>query len=42
MSPGIYGTEIQINYLNTKSDLKRFVLIPNIEVQYNLKKKIFL
>ena len=39
MSPGIYGTEIQINYLNTKNDLKRFVLIPNIEVQYNFKKK---
>ena len=39
MSPGVYGTKIQITYLNTKSDLKRFVLIPYIEVQYNFQKK---
>ena len=39
MSPGYYESKFQISYLNTNSDLRRFVFIPLIEVEYNLQKK---
>ena len=42
MSPSVHENKILIYYLNTNSDLRRLVLVPAIEVKYNLKKKIFL